>query len=74
MSETEKPPEKISGEARITLRCGKCKREQAYPRDVDPSIPTAVATIVVSRCDRCDDGDFGTEHWLDADGQEVAPV
>lgn len=58
----------------ITLRCGKCKREQSYPRDVDPSIPTAVATIVVSRCDRCDDGDFGTETWLDADGQEVVPV
>ena len=58
----------------ITLRCGKCKREHAYARVADPSIPAAVATIVFSRCDRCDDGDFGTEQWLDADGQEVAQV
>lgn len=60
--------------APITLRCGKCKREQDYPRDVDPSIPAEVATIVFSRCDRCDDGDFGTEQWLDAHGQEVSAV
>ena len=58
----------------ITLRCGKCAREQDYARVADPSIPAAVATIVFSRCDRCDDGDFGTETWLDADGQEVVPV
>lgn len=56
----------------ITLRCGQCKREQTYPGDVDPSIPAAVEAIVFSRCDRCDDGDFGTEQWLDGDGQEVA--
>jgi hypothetical protein len=55
----------------ITLRCDKCKREQSYPRSVDPSIPARVATIVVSRCDRCDIGDFGTEWWLDANGKEV---
>ncbi len=58
----------------ITLCCGKCKREQDYARAADPSIPASVATIVFSRCDRCDDGDFGTEQWLDADGQEVAQV
>lgn len=58
----------------IILRCGKCKREQAYRRDVDPSIPAGVATIIFSRCDRCDDGDFGTEQWLDADGQEVSAI
>lgn len=57
----------------ITLRCDKCKREQDYPRAADPSVPAAVAVIVVSRCDRCDDGDFGTEWWLDAAGNEVAP-
>lgn len=60
--------------AMITLRCGKCAREQDYARAADPSIPAEVATIVFSRCDRCDDGDFGTEQWLDADGQEVVPV
>lgn len=60
--------------AQITLRCGKCRREQEYDRDVDPSIPAQVATIVVSRCDRCDDGDFGTEIWLDAAGGEIAPT
>ncbi len=31
-----------------------------------------VATISFSRCDRCDDGDFGTERWLDTDGKEVS--
>ena len=60
--------------APITLRCGKCKREQEYPRAADLGVPAAVETIVFSRCDRCDDGDFGTEHWLDADGHEVVPV
>jgi hypothetical protein len=55
----------------ITLRCDKCQREQAYPREVDPSIPANVATIVFSRCDRCDNGDFGTEWWLDASGHLV---
>jgi hypothetical protein len=63
---------RVAGEAAITLRCDKCKRAQAYPRDVDPSIPAHVATIVFSRCDRCDNGDFGTERWLDAAGEEVA--
>lgn len=58
----------------ITLRCHKCMREQAYPRQIDPSIPVGVATIVVSRCDRCDNGDFGTEWWLDAAGKEVGPA
>jgi hypothetical protein len=58
----------------ITLRCGKCKREQEYQRAADLGVPAAVATIVFSRCDRCDNGDFGTEQWLDAGGQEVAQV
>lgn len=61
------------GEDVLTLRCGKCRREQAYHRSIDPSVPHSVATIVVSRCDRCDDGDFGTEWWLDAAGNEVRP-
>jgi len=61
----------MSGE--ITLRCDKCKREQGYDRDIDPTIPAEVATIVVSRCDRCDNGDFGTEWWVDANGREVEP-
>lgn len=58
---------------KITLRCHRCKREQAYARDIDPSIPANVAVIVASRCDQCDNGDFGTEWWLDTDGQEVVP-
>jgi hypothetical protein len=56
----------------ITLHCEKCKREQVYAREADPGIPEMVATIAFSRCDRCDDGDFGTERWLDADGKEVS--
>lgn len=63
----------MAGEREITLRCHSCKREQSYPRDIDTSIPAEVATIVVSRCDRCDDGDFGTEWWLDEIGKEIAP-
>lgn len=59
--------------ADISLRCDKCKREQSYPRDIDPHIPANVATIVASQCDECDEGDFGTEWWLDADGNEVEP-
>ena len=65
-------PESTKSDA-ITLRCHKCKREVAYERGIDPSIPAEVATIVASRCDRCDDGDFGTEWWLDANGRDVAP-
>jgi len=56
----------------ITLHCKTCKREQVYARETDPGIPEMVATISFSRCDRCDDGDFGTERWLDADGKEVS--
>jgi hypothetical protein len=58
----------------IILRCSKCKREQSYARDIDPSIPADVATIVFSRCDLCDNGDFGAELWLDAKGHEVVPA
>lgn len=61
----------MMGELQITLRCHRCKREQSYAREIDPSIPPEVATIVTSRCDRCDDGDFGTERWLDAKGKEI---
>lgn len=57
-----------------TLRCDMCKRERDYSRLADPSIPAQVATIVVSRCDQCDDGDFGTEWWLDASGKEISDV
>jgi hypothetical protein len=43
-----------------------------YDRSIDPSIPVTVAVIEVSRCDECDDGDFGTETWFDAMGAEIA--
>ena len=45
-------PESTKSDA-ITLLCDKCKRQQEYDRGIDPSIPAEVATIVVSRCDRC---------------------
>lgn len=56
----------------IELRCDQCKREASYARWTEGDIPDEVATIVVSRCLQCDNGDFGTEWWLDAAGNEVS--
>jgi hypothetical protein len=42
-----------------------------YPRHVDPTIPDNVVVIAQGHCDRCWDGDFDTETWLDARGREV---
>lgn len=57
----------------LSLSCPKCKRTMAYDRTIDPSIPAHVATIRII-CDRCDDGDFHTETWFDASGNEVLPA
>jgi hypothetical protein len=59
--------------ADILLVCTRCKRTDAYARDIDPSIPEKVVRIEGGPCPRCDDGDFGTETWYDADGNEVVP-
>ncbi|MER9217927.1 hypothetical protein NKI48_03180 [Mesorhizobium sp. M0644] len=58
--------------SKILLRCRGCGRRKSYARTIDPDIPAAVATIESSACDRCDNGDFGSEAWLDADGKEVS--
>lgn len=44
-----------------------------YDREIDPSIPACVALIESSPCDKCDNGDFGSETWYDGDGNEVIP-
>lgn len=57
----------------ITLHCRSCKRSVDYDRSIDPDIPAIVTRIESSACNRCDTGDFGTETWFNADGQEVVP-
>lgn len=57
----------------LKLRCPYCGVEQPYKRDIDPHIPASVATIEII-CPNCDDGDFHTETWFDAEGKEVEPV
>lgn len=57
----------------ILLRCRHCKREMQYERTIDPDVPSNVAVIESSKCDVCDDGDFGTETWFDAAGEVVVP-
>lgn len=57
----------------ITLYCRCCKRSLAYDRSIDPAVPLVVSRIESSRCDICDNGDFGSETWLNAEGQEVVP-
>lgn len=54
-----------------TLQCPKCKRERWYDKATDGAIPSRVARIVVI-CPTCDDGDFHSETWLDAHGNEVS--
>lgn len=56
----------------ILLVCLHCNREMDYARDIDPGIPDCVAVIEHTRCDDCDNGDFGQEFWFDADGREVS--
>lgn len=57
----------------IKLHCRQCGNTMDYGRDIDPDVPPEVVRIESSSCDRCDDGGFGTETWLDADGKEVIP-
>lgn len=57
--------------ASIQLDCPSCGRRDDYPRIVDPTVPAAVVRIQ-SACNRCDNGDFSTETWFDADGNEVS--
>ena len=57
----------------IKLHCTKCDRRMDYPRHIDPDIPARVVSIESAPCDQCDNGDFGSETWYDADGNEVLP-
>jgi hypothetical protein len=58
-------------EGPIRLICKGCGREMDYPRDIDPSLPNVVKTIVTSACPKCDRGDFGSERYLDVLGREL---
>lgn len=55
----------------VKLHCSGCGRKSTYPRAADPDLPANVVRIVSSVCDRCDNGDFGSETWFDADDREV---
>lgn len=52
----------------ITLRCPKCKRTQAAPRDATDPPGTAV---VQATCDKCDEDDFGEVLYFDHDGRQL---
>lgn len=56
----------------LLLKCRGCGRRKSYARGIDPDIPAQVVTIVSSACDRCDNGDFGSETWFDVAGKEVS--
>jgi hypothetical protein len=55
----------------ILFRCPRCHADQSVERDVtDP--PTAWFADMV--CPKCDDGDFHSPTYFDADGNWVNPV
>lgn len=55
----------------IVLWCPDCGREVSVSRvEMDP--PSAVRARL--QCDRCDDGDFHSPDYTDADGRWVDPV
>lgn len=56
----------------IILECACCGRTMPYARNIDPAVPLVVAKILHGRCDKCDNGDFGSEAWFDADGNEIS--
>ena len=61
----------------IILACEKCGRLMSYDHSLDPTLPTNVAKIVQSFCDRpaCDEpGSYHSEQWFDADGKEIIPT
>lgn len=57
----------------IELHCLNCGRTVAYDRKRDRTIPATVVRIEQENCDICDEGDFSSETWFDADGREVKP-
>ena len=54
--------------SRITLRCPKCKNQKLVPRDKTDPPETA---LVVSQCDRCNEGDFDSLLYFAADGRQL---
>lgn len=55
----------------ILFRCPKCCRDETVPRD-DTDPPTACFADMI--CPACDDGDFHSPTYFDADGNWVSPV
>jgi len=55
----------------IQLHCKGCGRKMKYSRKADPDLPLNVATIQTGNCDKCENGDFGWERWLNAEGKEI---
>lgn len=57
----------------IKLSCRRCGNTGSYDRCIDNTIPETVVRIETTLCDRCDDGDFMQEIWIDECGKEVLP-
>ncbi|TIM14494.1 MAG: hypothetical protein E5Y67_12510 [Mesorhizobium sp.] len=53
--------------AAIILRCKRCGRKMKYSRKADPDLPTNVATIESSACDRCGAQGPTADTWADAE-------
>lgn len=56
----------------IVLECLGCGKKIGLPREVAIDVPRHVVKITQSMCDDCWNGDFDTETWYDADGNEVS--
>lgn len=55
----------------ITIECPDCSRTMLIDRDrTDPSM----AVRLRLQCDQCDDGDFHSPEYVDADGWPVPAV
>lgn len=56
----------------ITFICPRCKRHNPEIRRIATDPPNAVCAVLV--CNFCDDGDFHSPEFFDADGKWVHPV
>lgn len=57
--------------SQIMLRCPHCQTELVVPRD-DGDPQEAVSVLIV--CLRCDDGDFHSPRFENADGIEIPAI
>ena len=58
----------------IPMTCTKCRKTTLLSREEAPDLPDWVASMTNTPCPDCDDGDFGSEMWFDADGVARDPL